>query len=81
MLEIYQGKLNGKKCFIGSGRKIFMFFFYKRCTVRRKPVIYGKMNGVTKSCENSRRAGVAILFTVDFGVVYTPGFFDMIRKL
>ena len=24
------------------------FFFYKRCTVRRKPVIYGKMNGVTK---------------------------------
>ena len=24
------------------------FFFYKRCTVRRKPVIYGKMNGVIK---------------------------------
>ena len=48
MLEAYQGKLNEEKCLIGSGRKISMFFFYKRCTVRRKPVIYGKMNGVIK---------------------------------
>ena len=49
MLEAYQGKLNKEKCLIGSGRKIsIFFFFYKRCTVRRKPVIYGKINGVTK---------------------------------
>ena len=34
MLEAYQGKLNEEKCFIGSGRKISMFFFLQEmhCT-------------------------------------------------
>ena len=49
MLEAYQGKLNEEKCFIGSGRKISMFFFFTRDALYEgNRWFYGKMNGVTK---------------------------------
>ena len=55
-----------------------MSFFYRRCTVRKTPVIYGKTYGYKAffGCESRRRAGVAILFKNNFDFVRNKDYVD-----
>ena len=72
MLEAYHGKLNEEKCLIGSGRKISMFFFLQEVHCTKETCDLWQNEWGYKaffSCENSRRAGVAILFKNNFDFV------------
>ena len=55
-----------------------MSFFYRRCTVRKTPVIYGKTNGYKAffGPESSGRAVVAILFKNNFDFVRNKDYAD-----
>lgn len=78
MLKAYQGKPDEEKCIISLERKTSMFFFYKRRTVRKTPVICDKTNDDKAffGCESSRRAGVAILFRNNFDFVLNKDYVD-----
>ena len=79
MLEAYQGKLNEEKCLIGSGRKISMFFFLQEVHCTKETCDLWQNEWGYKaffSCENSRRAGVAILFKNNFDFVLNKDYAD-----
>ena len=78
MLEAYHGKLNEEKCLIGSGRKISMFFLQEVHCTKETCDLWQNEWGCKAffSCENSRRAGVAILFKNNFDFVLNKDYAD-----